>query len=36
MEYDNKSKSDQVLIEYLNVLEDTYLNLRSKAKPEEE
>ncbi len=35
-EYDNKSKADQVLIEYLNVLESTYLNLKSKSKSEEE
>ena len=34
-EYDSKSKSDQVLIEYLNVLEDSYLRLRSKSKSEE-
>ncbi|MHA2035234.1 MAG: hypothetical protein ACW98X_02295 [Promethearchaeota archaeon] len=37
--YDQKSKSDQVLIEYLTVLENTYTNLKSaekaKAKAEE-
>jgi hypothetical protein len=31
-EYENKSKSDQVLIEYLNVLEDSYLEYKSKRK----
>jgi hypothetical protein len=37
-EYKNKSKSDQVLLEYLNVLEDTYMDLQSatvKAEAEE-
>jgi len=34
-EYDKKSKADQVLIEYLNVLENTYLNLKSAAKSKE-
>ncbi|MFW9822580.1 MAG: hypothetical protein ACFFE4_06580, partial [Candidatus Thorarchaeota archaeon] len=37
--YEQKSKSDQVLIEYLNVLENTYSNLKAakkeKAKVEE-
>lgn len=32
MEYENKSKADKVLIEYLNVLEDAYMEHRSKAK----
>jgi hypothetical protein len=32
-EYDQKSKSDQVLVEYLNVLEDTYLDIKSAKKP---
>ena len=31
-EYDLKSKSSQVLVEYLNVLEDAYTDLKSKAK----
>jgi len=31
-EYVKKSKADQVLIEYLNVLESTYLNLKSTVK----
>jgi hypothetical protein len=35
MEYDQKSKADQVLIEYLNVLEDTYLNVKAAAKTKE-
>jgi len=35
MEYENKSKADNVLIEYLNVLEDSYLSLKSKAKTKE-
>ena len=35
-QYDNKSKSDQVLVEYLNVLEDAYLSLKSKSESEEE
>ena len=30
-QYDTKSKADQVIIEYLNVLEDTYQNLKSEA-----
>ncbi|MFW9895486.1 MAG: hypothetical protein ACFFD7_06760 [Candidatus Thorarchaeota archaeon] len=30
--YDQKSKSDQVLIEYLNVLENTYSNLKAVKK----
>lgn len=34
-EYDKKSKADQVLIEYLNVLENTYLDLKSAAKSNE-
>lgn len=34
--YENKSKSDKVLIEYLNVLEDTYLNFRTKRKAKTE
>jgi len=34
-EYDKKSKADQVLIEYLDVLESTYLNMKvaKKASP---
>ena len=32
MEYDNKSKADKVLIEYLSVLEDTYMSIKSTAK----
>jgi len=35
-DYDNKSKADQVLIEYLNVLEETYLSMKSKIKSEED
>jgi len=31
-EYDQKSQSDKVLIEYLNILEDTYLNIKSEEK----
>jgi hypothetical protein len=31
-EYDKKSKADQVLIEYLNVLESTYLDLKAASK----
>jgi hypothetical protein len=31
-EYDKKSKAEQVLIEYLNVLEDSYFGLKSTAK----
>jgi len=34
-EYEKKSKADQVLLEYLTVLENTYLNLKSAAKVEE-
>jgi hypothetical protein len=34
-EYENKSKADPVLIEYLNVLEDSYYSVKSKAKSEE-
>ena len=34
-EYENKSKADKVLIEYLNVLEDSYLSLKSVAKSKE-
>jgi hypothetical protein len=34
-EYEKKSKADQVLIEYLNVLENTYLNLKAAAKSKE-
>ena len=30
--YEQKSQSDKVLIEYLNILEDTYLNLKSREK----
>lgn len=33
-EYEDKSKPNQVLIQYLNVLEETYLSSRSKAKSE--
>jgi hypothetical protein len=28
--YEEKSKTDKVLIEYLNLLEETYINLKSK------
>ncbi len=35
MEYENKSKADKVLIEYLSVLEDSYLSLKSAAKSKE-
>jgi hypothetical protein len=31
-EYEKKSKADQVLVEYLNILETTYLNMKSEAK----
>jgi hypothetical protein len=31
-EYENKSKSDQVLVEYLGVLEDAYMEYRAKVK----
>ena len=34
-EYDKKSKADQVLIEYLKVLENMYLDLKSNAKSNE-
>ncbi|TFG18159.1 MAG: hypothetical protein EU531_01175 [Promethearchaeota archaeon] len=34
-EYEKKSKADQVLIEYLNVLENTYINLKAAAKSKE-
>ncbi|MHA1284156.1 MAG: hypothetical protein ACTSQP_16785 [Promethearchaeota archaeon] len=34
-EYEQKSKADQVLIEYLNVLEDTYYALKKPIKSEE-
>jgi len=34
-EYDKKSKADQVLIEYLNVLENTYLDLKAASKIKE-
>ena len=30
--YDQKSKADQVLIEYLTVLENTYTNLKAAQK----
>ena len=30
--YDNKSKANKILIEYLNVLEDTYYSLKSEVK----
>ena len=33
-EYDQKSKADQVLVEYLNVLEDTYLVSKEEAQSE--
>ena len=32
MEYENKSKADQVLVEYLNVLEDAYMEYKTKLK----
>jgi len=35
-EYENKSKSDQVLIEYLNVLEDAYMDYKVKSKQKKE
>ena len=35
-EYELKSKMDKVLIEYLNVLEDTYLDLKMQTKSTEE
>jgi predicted nucleic acid-binding protein len=31
-EYEKKSKADQVLLEYLNVLESTYLDLKVASK----
>ena len=34
-EYEKKSKADQVLIEYLSVLENAYLNMKSAAKSED-
>jgi predicted nucleic acid-binding protein len=34
-EYEKKSKSEQVLIEYLNVLENVYLNFKSSVKTED-
>jgi hypothetical protein len=34
-EYEKKSKADQVLIEYLNVLENAYVNLKAAAKSKE-
>ena len=34
-EYEKKSKADQVLIEYLDVLESTYLNLKAAKKVKE-
>ena len=34
-EYEKKSKADQVLLEYLTVLENTYVNLKSAVKAEE-
>ncbi len=34
-EYEKKSKADRVLLEYLTVLENTYLNLKSAVKEEE-
>jgi len=34
-EYDRKSKAEQVLVEYLNVLEDTYLSIKSAPKLED-
>jgi hypothetical protein len=34
-EYEKKSKANQVLIEYLSVLENSYLNLKSAAKSKE-
>ncbi len=35
-EYEVKSKNDKVLIEYLNVLEDAYYNLKSRLREEKE
>jgi hypothetical protein len=34
-EYEKKSKADQVLLEYLTVLENTYLNLKTAVKAKE-
>jgi hypothetical protein len=34
-EYERKSKAEQVLVEYLNVLEDTYLSIKSAPKLED-
>lgn len=34
-QYEQKSKADQVLVEYLNVLEDSYMNLKHAVKSEE-
>ena len=34
-EYDKKSKANQVLIEYLSVLENSYVNFKSEAKSKE-
>ena len=34
-EYEKKSKADEVLVEYLTVLENTYMNLKSAVKSEE-
>ena len=34
-EYDQKSKADQVLVEYLNVLEDAYTSLKAPKESEE-
>jgi hypothetical protein len=35
MEYEQKSKADQVLIEYLNVLENAYTNIKASLKSKE-
>jgi len=35
VEYEKKSKADQVLVEFLTVLENTYMNLKSAVKSEE-
>ncbi|MDX1797147.1 MAG: hypothetical protein R3255_00720, partial [Candidatus Lokiarchaeia archaeon] len=32
MNYENKSKAEPVLIEYLNILEDNYINMKSTKK----
>ena len=34
-EYEKKSKADQVLLEYLTVLENSYVNLKAAVKTEE-